>query len=64
VDARLAYDFGARFQNGFLAGLTAALSLQNALDRKPPHTALVFASSDSGFDPTNANPLGRLIAVG
>ena len=60
VDARLAYDFG---RTGPLAGLTVALTAQNLFDRDPPRTAIVLSDRDMGFDPTNANPLGRLVAI-
>ena len=61
VDARIAYDFGKRA--GLLSGLTLAVSAQNLFNRDPPSTAIVLVDRDMGFDGTNANPLGRLIAV-
>ena len=60
VDARVAYDFG---RTGPLAGVTIALTAQNLFDRDPPRTAIVLSDRDMGFDPTNANPLGRLVAI-
>lgn len=63
VDARLAYDFSGRFGSGFLSGVTVAASAQNLLDRDPPRTAVLNEIRDMGFDPTNANPMGRFIAV-
>ena len=63
VDARLAYSFADRFSSGFLSGFTVAASVQNLLDEDPPRTAVVDAVSDLGFDPTNANALGRLVSL-
>lgn len=61
VDMRLAYAFGTT--NRSLSGLTVALAMQNAFDRDPPHTSAIFPDTDLGFDPTNANPMGRLLSV-
>ena len=63
VDARVAYDFTSHYSSGLLSGLTIAASALNVLDEDPPRTALRTDGRDSGFDPTNANPLGRLIAL-
>jgi len=62
VDARLAYDFGDSF-SGLARGLTVALSSQNLFDRNPPRTRAENPASDLGFDPTNASPLGRVVAL-
>lgn len=68
LDLRLAYDFTANFEDGFFSGLSVALSAQNVLDEDPPQIAfptgpLAAATYELGFDPVNANPLGRLIAL-
>ena len=63
VDARVAYDFSARFSSGFLSGFSVALSAQNLADEDPPRTAISSSGFDAGFDPTNASPIGRLIAL-
>lgn len=63
LDARVAYSFSERFSTGLLSGLTLAASVQNLLDEDPPSTAVVSPLGDLGFDPTNANPLGRFIAL-
>lgn len=66
LDARLAYDFSSRFNSGFLSGFTVALSAQNLLDEDPPRVMVALPDGtafDLGFDPTNADPLGRLIAL-
>jgi len=63
VDVRVAYNFSNRFNSGFLKGFMVALSATNALDEDPPSVAVTPNSFDPGFDPTNASPLGRLIAL-
>lgn len=63
VDARLAYELGQRFPAGALSDLTISLSAENLFDEDPPRTAVLASFSDLGFDPTNANPMGRLIAI-
>ena len=63
VDARLAYDFSSHFSSGFLAGAVLSLSAQNLLDRRPPAVQVISPDRDLGFDPTNADPLGRLVAL-
>lgn len=60
VDARVSYEFS----NGGLGGLTLALSAQNLFDEPPPAVRVLNPlNSELGFDPTNANPMGRLIAI-
>jgi iron complex outermembrane recepter protein len=63
VDGRLAYDFSEAYSGTLLDGMTISASVQNLFDRDPPRTAVLFADGDLGFDPTNANPMGRLIAL-
>ena len=62
VDARIAYDFSARFNSGFLSGLSVGLSAQNVADEEPPRVAIT-TPNDPGFDATNADPLGRFISL-
>lgn len=59
VDARLAFEFNS----GILSGTKLSVSAQNLFDRDPPRTAIVDAFRDMGFDPTNANPMGRLVSI-
>jgi iron complex outermembrane receptor protein len=63
VDLRVAYDFSNRFKSGLLAGFAVGLSAQNALDEDPPATAISASGFDVGYDPANASPIGRLIAI-
>ena len=64
VDARVAYSFASK---GFLSGVTLAANVQNALNEDPPETVVLTPvgapTFDLGFDPTNANPLGRFFAI-
>lgn len=62
VDTRVAYDFSNAFENSFFSGLTVAVSAQNVLDEDPPSVRFL-SGADSGFDSTNADPLGRFIAL-
>jgi outer membrane receptor protein involved in Fe transport len=64
VDTRVAYDFSNRFSSGALSGVTVALNAQNVLDEDPPAVAIAVPNSaESGFDATNASPLGRFISL-
>lgn len=66
LDARLAYSFSDA-AGGLLSGVTVGASILNLLDEDPPRTAVLTPPGspgfDLGFDPTNANPLGRFIAL-
>jgi iron complex outermembrane receptor protein len=63
-DTRLAYDFSKRFSSGALSGLTIAFNAQNVLDKDPPRVTIVTANSaETGFDSTNADPLGRFLSL-
>ena len=63
VDLRVACDLGQRFGSGWLSGTRVALSAQNVLDEDPPAVAAISTPRDMGFDPTNSNPMGRMVAV-
>lgn len=63
VDLNVRYDIGDRFASGFLSGMVISASVQNLLDRDPPRAAIINLDGDMGFDPTNASPMGRLIAL-
>ena len=62
VDARIAY----RFQESappVLRNLQVALAAQNLFNERPPRVAVVRTDFDLGYDPTNANPIGRMVSV-
>jgi iron complex outermembrane receptor protein len=54
IDSRLAYE---------ISHTTVSLSAQNLFNRDPPRIAPLTPGYDLGFDPANANPLGRVIAI-
>tara|TARA_R110001606_G_scaffold375415_1_gene533678 strand:+ start:101 stop:2860 length:2760 start_codon:yes stop_codon:yes gene_type:complete len=60
-DAALSYTFEDR--SGWLEGAAVDLSITNLFDRAPPATPSRGAFLISGFDPTNASPLGRFVAL-
>lgn len=65
VDAVLSYRFGERADDA-PSGTRLTLSVQNLLDRDPPALGRAggeFIVTPIGFDPVNANPLGRYITL-
>ena len=64
VDLTLGYDTQDRFGSPMLDDLQLTLSIQNLFDEDPPAisaTAPLF--NLLGYDPANANPLNRFVAV-
>lgn len=62
-DLHLRYVLGGT-RSGSLDGMSVALSAQNLLDRDPPFVAIPdFINANPGYDPTNADPLGRFVAL-
>jgi outer membrane receptor protein involved in Fe transport len=65
LDLTAAYEFG-RKHGDLLHGLQFSLSVQNLLDREPPYVGISTGQALSnaiGFDPVNANPMGRLVSL-
>jgi len=58
VDLQLGYDLGVLLQ-----GTRLSLSVSNLFDRKPPYMENADIFSASGYDPENASPVGRLVAL-
>ncbi|HEY0596820.1 TonB-dependent receptor [Sphingopyxis sp.] len=58
VDVQLAYDL-----DRLVPGTRLALSVSNLFDRKPPYVENANIFSASGYDPDNASPVGRLVAL-
>ncbi len=63
VDSQLSYAFDDDAE-GLLGGLSLALSVRNLFDREPPFVESQGSPiAHPGYDPTNATPLGRFVAV-
>ncbi len=60
-DLNLSYRFER--ERGPLHGLRIALNATNLFDSKPPYVAYFVGTATSGYDPENANPLGRVVAL-
>lgn len=58
VDVQIGRDLGK-----ILPGTRLALSVSNLFDRKPPYVENANIFSASGYDPDNASPVGRLVAL-
>lgn len=61
VDLQASYLLGSAQGKRLADGLTIALSVNNALDTDPPHVHA--APMQLGYDPENASPRGRFVAV-
>jgi outer membrane receptor protein involved in Fe transport len=61
------FDLYLRYQLAIgepLDGLSLALSVQNLFDEDPPYVEIPpGVNANPGYDPTNADPLGRLVAL-
>lgn len=60
VDAQLSYRFGE--EHGPLAGVSLALNASNLFDTDPPFTINNLGTSVIGYDPENANAIGRVFS--
>lgn len=66
LDLNFTYEFGER-GSALASGWIAGLSIQNVFDEDPPFVATSGNTSDTalvapvGFDPANANPVGRFV---
>lgn len=66
VDLHLSYAVEAESTSNWLDGMRFSVSAQNLFDEDPPfvgRTAGQAVVSPVGFDPANANPLGRFVSV-
>lgn len=61
VDARISYRLAA--EKGPLAGTAIALSASNLFDNDPPFTVNNLGLTTIGYDPENASPQGRVVAL-
>ncbi len=67
LDLAASYDLD-RNPKGFLSGVTLSLNVLNLLDADPPFVPLTSTTNQGlneplGYDPVNANPLGRFISI-
>ena len=60
-DLALSYRFGE--EAGWLEDTVIGLSAQNLFDQAPPATPPQTGSAITGYDPANASPVGRFVAV-
>ena len=63
IDGRIAWKFDDGWHLSQRGSVTLSLSVQNALNRKPPQVSTANPLNSLGYDPTNANPLGRFVAA-
>ena len=63
VDISLAYDTQDHFDTSLLSNTVLRLSVRNLFDENPPSAPSFPSLEIFGFDPTNASPLNRFIAV-
>ena len=64
VDLSLTYSTEDRFGSALLNNVKLSLAVQNAFDRDPPFVDSNASGFNSlGYDPSNATPLNRFIAV-
>jgi iron complex outermembrane recepter protein len=62
VDASLRYTVQSS-SSTLLENLSLSLSALNLLDEKPPFVPGSLSSRGANYDPANADPLGRFIAL-
>ncbi len=64
LDLYVGYSFADSFSGTWLEDLTVALDVTNAFDKEPPFVDIAeSANGGGGFDPTQVNPLGRVIGL-
>ncbi len=63
LDLHVSYDLGEQFETKWARGTVFSLDIQNLLGSNPPFVNIAESSNGGGgFDPNNANPIGRLVA--
>lgn len=66
ADFQLSADFGLLSSSAMARGLSISFTLRNFLDRAPPAihgSAGFFENAPYGYDPANADPIGRFATV-
>jgi iron complex outermembrane receptor protein len=64
VDVNLGYTFGDNVLHGWAKGVKLAVDARNLFDAKPPFVNIAPSpNGGGGFDPTAADPIGRVIGI-
>jgi outer membrane receptor protein involved in Fe transport len=61
TDLQLSYEVPRK--HGLLGGLTFSLGATNLFDRDPPYVEYYNGDTAIGYDPENADPLGRVVSL-
>jgi iron complex outermembrane receptor protein len=64
VDLSVSFDMGEMGAPSFLGGVTLGLEVRNLFDVAPPYVNVAPSlNGGGGYDPSAANPIGRLMAA-
>jgi len=64
VDLNLGYTFGDKVLGGWAKGVKVSVDARNLFDAKPPFVNIAPSpNGGGGFDPTAADPVGRVIGI-
>lgn len=64
IDLSVAWDLGDMGAPSYLGGVTLALEVRNLFDEMPPYVNVAPGlNGGGGYDPSAANPVGRLLAA-
>jgi iron complex outermembrane receptor protein len=63
LDLNATFNAGAYFESAAWKGLSLSLIALNALNRDPPYVNTASSLIQVNYDPANANPLGRFVAL-
>jgi iron complex outermembrane receptor protein len=61
-DLNIRYGFGGRASTSAPANTSVALNIANVFDKDPPYFTEPYFNN-FGYDPTNANPYGRVVSL-
>jgi len=64
VDLNVIFDVGKLLTSAWTKNLTVTAHVDNLFDRDPPYVNVpISPNGGGGFDPNNANPIGRLVSL-
>ena len=63
VDLRFSYNTGENFHKQWLQNILVSIIALNVLDQDPPFVTSFFEDDNLNYDPTNANAVGRTLAI-